>query len=63
MEGSFTLFLTLCLITLIVLIAGVIIMARGGKINKLSSTKLMTARIILQLLAILTLAAIYFTGK
>ncbi len=38
-------------------------MARGGKINKLSSTKLMTARIILQLLAILTLAAIYFTGK
>lgn len=53
----------LILFTLLVLIAGILLMAKGGKINKKYSNKLMTARVSLQFLAIITLAFMYFYVK
>ena len=55
--------LILILLTLAVLIAGIFLMGKGGKINKKYSNKLMVARVSLQFLAIITLAFLYFCVK
>jgi hypothetical protein len=55
--------LILIFLTLAVLVAGIILMAKGGKINKKYSNKLMVARVCLQFLAIIMLAFIYFCVK
>ncbi len=49
--------------TLLVLIIGVIFMAKGGKINKEYSNKLMVARVVLQATAIGLLAVLMFCTK
>jgi preprotein translocase subunit SecG len=55
--------LILIFLTLATLILGIILMAKGGKINKKYSNKLMAARVALQFLAIIMLAFIYFFVK
>ncbi|MBN9542746.1 MAG: twin transmembrane helix small protein [Alphaproteobacteria bacterium] len=51
------------LLTLIALIAGIVLMARGGKINQKYSNKLMTMRVVLQGLAIAIVAIIFLVAK
>jgi hypothetical protein len=51
--------LTFMFLTLVVLIAGIVIMASGGKVNKKYAGKLMAARVIFQLLAILVLGILF----
>ena len=53
----------LIIFTLLVLIAGIVLMARGGKVNKKYSNILMVARVSLQFLAIIMLAFIYFYAR
>jgi hypothetical protein len=49
---------------MIVLLLGLLSMARGDKISKKFGTKLMTLRVVFQGLALLTLVGIYFfSGK
>lgn len=48
--------------TLIVLIIGVLVMARGGKMNKKYSNKLMQARVAAQAITILIFAIIAFSA-
>jgi len=55
--------LILIFLTLAVLVAGIILMAKGGKINKKYSNKLMAARVSLQFIAIIMLAFMYFCVK
>lgn len=51
-------------LTVLVLIAGLVVMAKGGKLNRKFATKLMSLRVLFQLIAILLLAALYLTyGK
>jgi hypothetical protein len=50
-------------LTLAVLVAGIFLMAKGGRINKKYSNKLMIARVFLQSLAIIMLAILYFYMK
>ena len=49
--------------TVLILIAGIIVMIRGGKLNQKFSSKLMSLRVIFQAIAILILAGIYFFSK
>jgi hypothetical protein len=63
MQQSPTLFIILSLLTLLVLIVGVLVMARGGEISKKYSNKLMTMRVAMQALAIFALALLYFCAK
>jgi hypothetical protein len=58
-----TLFIALTLFTLLILIVGVIIMAKGGNFNKKYSNKLMIARVVMQALAIAALGLLYFFHK
>lgn len=53
----------LILLTLAVLIAGIFLMGKGGKLNTKYSNKLMVARVSLQFLAIIMLALMYFFVK
>ena len=46
--------------TTLVLICGVLLMARGGKMNKKYGNKLMVARVVMQTLAILCIGLIYY---
>ncbi|MBN8827367.1 MAG: twin transmembrane helix small protein [Sphingobacteriia bacterium] len=55
--------LVLMVITLIVLVTGVIVMARGGKLNRMYSNKLMSLRVVFQALTIVAVALIYFLMK
>jgi hypothetical protein len=52
--------LGLMLATVVVLIIGLVLMARGGKINEKYSNRLMVARVLLQASAILLLGLMYF---
>ena len=49
------------LATLGVLIAGLIVMARGGKVSKKYSNKLMIARVVMQAIAIGVIALLLFS--
>jgi len=53
------LFIILALATLAVLIAGIVIMARGGKVNKELSNKFMVMRVVLQALTLAVLAILF----
>lgn len=53
----------LILLTLVVLIVGILLMAKGGKLNEKYSNKLMVARVSLQFLAIIMLGLLYFCIK
>ena len=55
--------LILIFLTLLILIAGVILMAKGGNLNKKYGNKLMVARVVMQFLAIIMLAFMYFCVK
>lgn len=48
----------LALLTLTILITGVTIMGRGGKINQKYANKLMIARVVMQLLTIIALIVV-----
>jgi uncharacterized membrane protein len=49
--------------TLAVLIAGIFLMGKGGKLNKKYSNKLMIARVSFQFIVIIMLALMYFFVK
>lgn len=53
----------LMIATVIVLMVGVVFMARGGEVNQKYSNKLMVARVTLQGLAILILGILFYLGK
>ncbi len=59
-QPSPVLFIILALMTLIVLLVGITLMAKGGKVNQEYSNKLMVARVVLQALALTALALLYF---
>ena len=48
------------ILTMLVLLGGLLSMARGGEISKKFGIKLMTLRVVFQGLALLTLVGIYF---
>jgi hypothetical protein len=49
--------------TVVVLMVGVVFMARGGEVSQKYSNKLMVARVTLQGLAILILGILFYLGK
>ncbi|MSP82050.1 MAG: twin transmembrane helix small protein [Alphaproteobacteria bacterium] len=49
--------------TVIVLIVGVLSMLKGGEINQKYGNKLMRARILFQLAAVLLLGALFLVGR
>ena len=49
--------------TVIVLIAGVLSMLRGGAVNKTYGNKLMRARILFQLAAVALLGVLFLVGR
>lgn len=49
---------TLMLMTVIVLVTGIALMARGGEANRLYGNKLMTARVSLQAASLVVMAAL-----
>ena len=53
----------LSVLTALILIGGVLIMARGGQMNNKYSTKLMSLRVFLQSAAIIALLIFYFYNK
>ena len=53
----------LMIATIVVLVAGLVLMAVGGKVNEKYSNKLMTARVLLQAAAIIMLGAMFFMGR
>lgn len=63
MDGKHILIFALMLATLAVLVMGVSVMMIGGKLNAKYGNKLMVARVSLQGITILLLAALFFTGK
>jgi len=63
MNFTFVLVIVFMLATLAVLLAGVILMMRGGKLNQKYSNKLMVARVALQGMALAALALGYFLYK
>jgi hypothetical protein len=63
MQQSPTLFIALTIFTLLILIVGVLIMAKGGEFNKKYGNKLMIARVVSQAIAILALGALYFLSR
>lgn len=60
---SFNIVFILILLTLLTLVAGIVFMATGGKINQKYSNKLMSLRVAFQGIAILLLALIAFIAK
>jgi hypothetical protein len=50
-------------ITTIILLAGVAVMAIGGKLDEKYSSKLMSLRVVFQALAIAVLAIVYYLSK
>lgn len=63
MDNHLLLMIALSGFTLGILILGVIIMARGGKINKKLSNKLMIARVAFQFLTIMALLLLVYLAK
>jgi hypothetical protein len=53
----------LMFLTLLVLVSGIILMAFGGKLNKKYSKILMSARVVLQFLAVISLFLLYIFAK
>ncbi|MGV2432067.1 MAG UNVERIFIED_CONTAM: hypothetical protein LVQ98_01375 [Rickettsiaceae bacterium] len=51
------------IVTLVILIAGVTLMALGNKLNIAYSTKLMCFRIVSQALVVVAIAILYFLQK
>jgi len=58
-----SLVLVFMMLTLAVLIAGLVVMAIGGKLDEKYSNKLMVARVVLQFTAIILLALLYFAYR
>ena len=58
MSGLPIIVLLLCMLTLLVMIAGVVCMATGGKMNEKYGNSLMIARVSLQGLTVLALFAL-----
>ena len=59
--SGFSLFIVMFFVlgTLLVLIAGIIVMGRGGKLDEKWSNRLMTMRVVMQAFAILTVLALF----
>jgi len=55
--------LVMLLATALVLVAGVVLMMKGGELNKKYGNKLMVARVTLQGLTILLIGALFLIGK
>lgn len=55
--------IVLMLATFGVLVLGLIVMLRGGEVNKKYSNKLMSLRVALQAVVILLLGALFLLGK
>jgi hypothetical protein len=60
---SYSLIIVISIATLFVLIAGIVFMAKGGKLNAKYSNKLMTMRVMLQAAAIIIAAIAYAAFK
>jgi hypothetical protein len=58
-----TLVIAALVVTLIVLIAGVIAMLRGGEFNRKYGNKLMRARVAMQALALVLLFVLYLINR
>lgn len=63
MENSLLLFTLLTVITLLVLITGIVVMTKGGELNKKYANKIMILRVAFQLAAVLILGGVYFLAK
>lgn len=63
MSIGYSILLILMLATVAVLIAGVVLMGAGGSANKRYGNKLMRARVLLQGLALLMLALLFFMSN
>lgn len=63
MENSLLLFTVLTIITLLVLITGIVVMTKGGELNKKYANKIMILRVAFQLAAVLILGGVYFLAK
>lgn len=63
MEFGAILILILMLLTVIVLVAGIVLMASGGKLNEKYGNALMRWRIMLQMSAVFLLALMFFIAK
>lgn len=63
MQISGIIIIAFMLATLLILIVGLVVMARGGKVSKKYSNKLMVLRVVFQAIAILLLAGLFFIGK
>lgn len=53
----------LMIATVVVLMIGIVLMARGGAVNEKFSNKLMVARVALQGTALLVLGILFYVGK
>lgn len=63
MSGIFPILILIALLATVgVLIAGIVVMARGGEFNAKYSNKLMRARVICQFLAIALIALLALVG-
>jgi hypothetical protein len=60
---SYSLIIVISIATLFVLIAGIVFMAKGGKLNAKYSNKLMTMRVMLQAVAIIIAVIAYAAFK
>jgi hypothetical protein len=63
MGNSILLFTVLTVITLIVLITGIVVMTKGGELNRKYANKIMILRVVFQLAAVLILGGVYFLAK
>jgi hypothetical protein len=63
MENSLLLFTVLTIVTLLVLITGIVVMTKGGELNKKYANKIMILRVAFQLAAVLILGGVYFLAK
>jgi len=61
--GGTVLLLGLMAATLIVLVIGIILMARGGEVNRKYSNKLMSLRVVLQGCALAVVALLLYVTK
>ena len=63
MKMSHIIIIVLMLATLFVLVAGIIVMMRGGEANRKNSNKLMSLRVALQGATILLLGLMFMSGR
>ena len=63
MDGKHIVVMVLMLATLLVLVAGIILMTKGGPLNAKYGNKLMVARVSLQGLTLLLVGLMFLIGK